>query len=112
MDKRIVGAVSLAVGLVIMSAAIPAHAQSQRTFSLKPNPATLICLQRSSAITPTATVIVAQGALTDDLTIIGAGIKPGLAFDLFTVQRSPLLSNGPPDPKLQEFRARLVSNRP
>jgi hypothetical protein len=30
-------------------------------------------------------------------------IKPGLAFDLFTVQRSNLLSNGTPDPSFTNF---------
>jgi len=52
---------------------------------------------------PSATVTVDQGALADDLTITGAGIKPRLAFDLFTVQKSSLLSNGSPDPNFTNF---------
>ena len=44
-----------------------------------------------------------QGALADDLTITGSGIKPGLAFDLFTVQNSSLLANGTPDPHFTNF---------
>jgi hypothetical protein len=46
---------------------------------------------------------VGQGALADDLTITGAGIKLGLAFDLFTVQKSSLLANATPDPNFTNF---------
>ena len=112
MNKRTTTVTLVALALAMLSAGLPAQAQMQRTFFLTPAKGTLNCLRRNLTNTPNATVIVGQGALTDDLTIIGSGIKPGLAFDLFTVQKSPLLSNGPPDPKLQEFRARLVSNRP
>src|SRR5262245_14147763 len=92
----------IALALTMLSVELPAQAQLQRTFTLKPNPATLNCL-RQGAATPTATVIVGQGALTDDLTIIGSGIKPGLAFDMFTVQNSSLLANGSPDPHFTNF---------
>jgi hypothetical protein len=93
----------MALALAVLSAGLPAQAQLLRSFSLKPAMGTLKCLQRSPTTTPAATVIVGQGALTDDLTIIGAGIKPGLAFDLFTVQKSSLLSNGTPDPNFKNF---------
>jgi hypothetical protein len=103
MNKRTTTAVLITLGLAILSAELPARAQLAGTFTLKPNPAFLICLRRNSTTTPTATVIVGQGALADDLTIIGSGIKPGLAFDLFTVQRSSLRSNGTPDPTFTNF---------
>jgi hypothetical protein len=48
-------------------------------------------------------VIVAEGALTDHLTISGTGYKPGLAFELFTVQRSFLTSTGSIDPNFTTF---------
>jgi hypothetical protein len=32
-----------------------------------------------------------------------SGIKPGLQFDMFTVQNSPFLANGQPDPKFKNF---------
>jgi len=92
----------IALSLAMLSAEMPAYAQLQKTFSLKPNPATLNCL-RSGSATPSATVTVGQGALADDLTIVGGGIKPGLAFDLFTVQNSSLLANGTPDPHFTNF---------
>ena len=93
----------IALGLAMLSGEMPAYAQLQKTFSLKPNPATLNCLRSGSTVTPSATVTVGQGALADDLTIVGGGIKPGLAFDLFTVQNSSLLANGTPDPHFTNF---------
>jgi hypothetical protein len=102
MNKQSIAAVLVALGLVLLSGVIPAHAQLAKTFKLQPNPGVINCLKNGSA-TPSATVTVGQGALTDDLTIIGSGIKPGLAFDLFTVQKSSLLSNGTPDPNFTNF---------
>jgi len=99
---RTIIAALMALGLAMLSAEMPAYAQLQKTFSLKPNPATLNCL-RSGSATPSATVTVGQGALADDLTITGSGIKPRLAFDLFTVQNSSLLANGTPDPHFTNF---------
>jgi hypothetical protein len=92
----------IALGLGILSAKLPAYAQLQKTFSLKPNPAMLNCLRSGSAV-PSAKVTVGQGALTDDLTITGAGIKPGLAFDLFTVEKSNLRADATVDPTVTNF---------
>jgi len=102
MNKRTTSAALVVLGLAIFSANLPANAQLQRTFVLKPNPPFLNCL-RWKSLTPTATVTVGQGALADDLTIIGSGIKPGLAFDLFTVQRSSLRADGSLDPNFTNF---------
>ena len=103
MNKRTTTVTLVALGLAVLSARPPAQAQLVRSFPLTPVAKTINCLRGNSTTTPTATVIVGQGALTDDLTIIGTGIKPGLAFDLFTVQKSPLLSNGTPDPNFKNF---------
>jgi hypothetical protein len=102
MNKRTTTAALITLGLAILSAELPARAQLAGTFTLKPNPNFVNCLRLNSA-TPSATVTIGQGALADDLTIIGSGIKPGLAFDLFTVQRSSLRSNGTPDPTFTNF---------
>jgi hypothetical protein len=103
MNRRTVTTILIALGLGILSAELPAYAQLQKTFFLKPNPKTLNCLRSGSTVTPSATVTVGEGALADDLTIIGGGIKPGLAFDLFTVQRSLFLANGTVDPNFTNF---------
>ena len=39
--------------------------------------------------------------LNDELTLTFDGLKPGLKFDLFTVQRSNQLANGDPDPNFR-----------
>jgi len=53
--------------------------------------------------TPTATVTVVRGILADTLTISGKNFQPNLGFDLFTIQRSELLSNGQLDPNFTNF---------
>jgi hypothetical protein len=80
--------------LAIAATAHTARAQLIAEFHLSPNPKTLACFQSEASVTPSANVIVAEGALTDDLTISGTGYKPGLPFELFTVQRSFLTSTG------------------
>jgi hypothetical protein len=87
---------------MIASTGSQARAQLLTVFSLHPNPTALKCLQKAT-FTPFATVIVGQGALTDDLTIEGGNIKPGLQFDLFTVQTSSLLASGGADPAFKNF---------
>jgi hypothetical protein len=72
-------------------------------FDLHPNPKFLACLTAPGGPTPTAHVTVKRGAFADTLTIEGNNIKPRLAFDMFTVQRSNLLPNGNPDPNFTTF---------
>jgi hypothetical protein len=50
---------------------------------------------------PTARATVIRGKLNDTLILDLDGIKPGLAFDLVTVQRSPFLFDGSPDPDFE-----------
>jgi hypothetical protein len=73
------------------------------SFNLVPNPKFIDCLRRSSSEQPTAKATVFRGKLNDTLILDLDGIKPGLAFDLFTVQRSSLLSDGTPDPEFTNF---------
>ena len=103
MKRRTMTVTLVVLVLAVLSTGLPAQAQMQRTFFLTPAKGTLNCLRKNLTNTPNATVIVGQGALADDLTIIGSGIKPGLAFDLFTVQRSLFLANGTVDPNFTNF---------
>src|SRR5271166_4742691 len=94
---RKVVSLCIAAGLAIVLAGPAAHAQLVGAFNLKVSPASpsiLPCLRRAPSITPSALVIVGQGTLADDLTIVVTGVKPGLAFDLFTVQNSNALPTG------------------
>lgn len=72
-------------------------------FTLSVNPKFEACLTDSSGLTPTARVTVTRGKLADMLTITAQHIKPHLAFDMFTVERSTLLSDGTVDPAFTNF---------
>jgi len=74
-----------------------------KTFSLHVNPAFESCLGEAGGPKPSVTVSVIRGKLNDTLTINGSNFKPNLAFDMFTVQRSNLLSNGTVDPNFTNF---------
>jgi hypothetical protein len=67
-------------------------------FDLFPNPKFVACLGAPGGPNPKAHVTVRRGTSNDTLTIEGNNLKPHLAFDLFTVQHSPLKSDGTPDP--------------
>jgi hypothetical protein len=70
------------------------------TFELHPNPKFLACFAGCDT-PPTVTVTVKRGDLNDTLTLHGENFKPGLQFDLFTVQRTNLLANGMVDPSFK-----------
>jgi len=74
-----------------------------KTFKLHPNPKFQSCLGVAGAPKPTATATVTRGKLNDTLTISGENFKPGLAFDMFTVERSNLLSDATVDPAFTNF---------
>ena len=64
------------------------------TFSLFPNKAQLPCLQVPGGPKPTVQAQVNRGNLNDTLQLSLTNFKPGLAFDLFTVQRSNQNADG------------------
>ena len=68
------------------------------TFDLIPNPAVIDCLRANSSEQPRAKATVIRGKLNDTLILDLDGIKPGLQFDLFTVQHSPFFADGSKDP--------------
>jgi hypothetical protein len=74
------------------------------SFELHPNPKFIDCIRDpyNSAV-PRAKVTVLRGELNDFLQLSLENFKPGLAFDLFTVQRSLLLNDGAVDPKFTNF---------
>ncbi len=75
-------------------------------FELKPNPKFLPCLAAypdDPKRQPTVNVVVVRGSLNDGLFLSGRNIKPGLKFDMFTVEQSALLSDGTPDPAFKNF---------
>lgn len=89
-------------GLVLWAGTLQAQTNTAE-FDLTANPKFASCLGVSGGGTPEAHVKVTRGTLNDTLVISAKNIKPGLAFDMFTVQRSNLLSDGTPNPDFKNF---------
>jgi hypothetical protein len=97
--RRIQMKTKLMIATAICLASGIAQAQSVKStsFELSPNPAFLACLAADGQNVQ-ADVKVRRGDLNDRLVLDVWGLKPNLAFDLFTVQRTSLGSDGKPDP--------------
>src|ERR1700727_1467088 len=96
------GSMLFALTVAIGGAILPATASAQDkkdeiSFDLVPNPSFVNCLRKDSYEEPRARATVIRGKLNDTLILDLDRFKPGLAFDLFTVQRSPFLSDKTPD---------------
>jgi hypothetical protein len=65
------------------------------TFELFPNPAFVPCLAAEGK-TPTVTVTVRPGLRNDHMRVVLKHFKPGLSFNLFTVERSNQQADGQP----------------
>ena len=52
---------------------------------------------------PSVHADVVRGTLNDGLFLRGQYVKPGLQFDMFTVQNDSLLATGQPDPSFKDF---------
>jgi hypothetical protein len=85
---------------VLTAAAQPLAAKVHKdTFKLYPNPPFASCFGSSAS----AEVTVVRGSLADTLYIKGQNFQPNLGFDLFTTQRTELLSDGQVDPNFTNF---------
>jgi hypothetical protein len=89
------------VGSLFPAAALAQSKKDEVSFDLVVNQPFIDCLRKSSYEEPKARATVIRGKLNDTLILDLDGFKPGLAFDLFTVQRSPFLSNKTPDPNFK-----------
>jgi len=72
------------------------------TFHLFANPQFLGCAQEEKK-TASATVTVIRGKQTARLTLHLKGFQEDQGYDLFTVQNSPQLADGTPDPNFKNF---------
>ena len=72
-------------------------------FPLAINPKVAACLSVSGWQKPEAHVTVVRGKQNDTMILQLKNIKPNLAFDLFTVEKSSLLPNGQPNPAFTNF---------
>jgi hypothetical protein len=102
--KRLIlmGAFTL-VALTVATQPLAAQNNNKIEFDLHPNPGVVACLGTEGGPTPTAHVTVTRGRFNDTLVISAKHIKPFAAFDMFTVQRSSLLSDGSVDPGFTNF---------
>src|SRR5215471_6692602 len=92
---------SLLAALSVLAVSGVANAQEKKdeiSFNLLPNPAVIDCLRANPNDEPRAHATVIRGKQNDTLILDLDGIKPGLAFDLFTVQNSFFQANGTKDP--------------
>ncbi|MGZ4875428.1 MAG: hypothetical protein ACXV5R_09690 [Candidatus Angelobacter sp.] len=96
--RKIAGAFLVATAALALSGVASAQKTDVITFNLTPNPDTVGCLRANNTEEPRARATVVRGKVNDTLILDLDGIRPGLAFDLFTVQRSPLLADGSKDP--------------
>jgi hypothetical protein len=100
---RILGGMLAAIAMMAASGvALSQDKQDQKdeiSFNLLPNPAVVDCLRANPYEEPRAHATVIRGKQNDTLILDLDGIKPGLVFDLFTVQNSFFQANGTKDPK-------------
>jgi hypothetical protein len=95
-------ALAAAIGGGILPAAASAQDKKDEiSFDLVANPSFVNCLRKDSYEEPRARATVIRGKLNDTLILDLDGFRPGLAFDLFTVQRSPFLSDKTSDPNFK-----------
>ena len=107
-NRVVLDAILFLVVVITGATILPSVASAQNkkdeiSFRLVANPQFVDCLRRSSLEEPKARATVIRGKLNDTLILDLDGIKPGLAFDLFTVQNSPFLSDGTSDPNFKNF---------
>ncbi len=91
-------AVAIGAGMLAVAGAASAGAKKDEiSFDLVPNPQFVDCLRADYNEEPRAHATIVRGPLNDTLILDLDGFKPGLAFDLFTVQHSPFLADGTKD---------------
>ena len=75
-------------------------------FDFAPNPKFLNCLAAypgDAARAPQVQALVVRGDSNDGLFLYGQNVKPGLKFDMFTVENSSLLADGTANPQFKNF---------
>ena len=93
------------LSLTLLTAATP-HTFAQANvihFNLFPNPKFVSCLGVPGGPTPKAKVTVYRNEAADTLVLSAQNIRPGLDFDMFTLQRTNLLSDATLDPAFTNF---------
>ena len=82
-------------------APLRADGPDEISFNLVANPKFSQCLGNDPYNQPSAKVTVGRGTANDVMIVELRNFKPGSAFDLFTIERTNLTSNGSLDPNFQ-----------
>jgi len=90
-------------GVLVSQAAAGSSKPADVDFALFANSKFAPCLAEDTDETPTVKASVDRGDDNDTLKLKLRNFKPGLDFDLFTVQRSPQRADGTPDPTFPGF---------
>ncbi|MDF5733098.1 MAG: hypothetical protein PUP92_35205 [Rhizonema sp. PD38] len=93
----------LVFGLSHIATAQVSSYSDETTFDLFPNKQFINCMAANPKVTPTVQAIVKRGDLNDTLTLVLKNFKPGLKFDLFTVQNSSQQADGSAAPNFKNF---------
>ena len=93
-----------ALNMLLAVTPLRADGPDEITFNLVPNPKFAACLVNDPlGPPPTAKVTVSRGTANDVMVVELRNFKPGSAFDLFTVERSNLKSDGTVNPDFKNF---------
>ncbi len=93
---------TLALTTLATTIAHPAQAEIKSVqFEMYPVPQFAACLAKPG-LQPKVRVTVVRGNLNDHLNIQLEGFREGVKFDLFSIENSPQLPNGAPDPNFQK----------
>ena len=97
MTKQMLLALPAILSVSLTVAPLRADGPNEINFNLVANPKFASCLSADPLNPPTAKVTVSRGTLNDVMIVELANFKPGAAFDLFTIQRTNLKSDGAAD---------------
>ena len=102
--RLVAAGAALAAGIGVAAGVAGASGKPEATqFSMTPLAKVVPCMAADGVTPPRIDVYVERGELNDVLSIRGRGFKPGIAFDLFTIQNSRLNAAGAPDPDFKGF---------
>jgi hypothetical protein len=93
----------LAIAATSLSYQVAAQEVPEVNFQLYPSQQFVPCMAADPYVTPTVDVVVKRGSRNDTMKVTLKDFKPGLQFDLFSLENSPLLADGSFDPNFKGF---------
>jgi hypothetical protein len=103
LKQLVILAAPAALSVWLSVSPLKADGPNEISFNLVANPKFASCLAADPLAPPTAKVTVNRGTANDVMIVEMRNLKPGSAFDLFTIQRTNLKSEGVVDPDFTTF---------